>query len=89
LAFAFGLALIWIDATQVRGGWNFLLQPWMIVKLAGVVFLGAWHGMLSRSFKRFEKGERPRTAKYWRATNEIPFLVAIVMVLAVTLEFGF
>ena len=33
-------------------------------------------------------GERPRTAKFWRATNELPFLAAIVMVLAVTLEFG-
>ena len=36
-----------------------------------------------------EAGERPRTAKFWRATNELPFIAAIIMVLAVTTEFTF
>jgi putative membrane protein len=60
----------------------------MLVKLAGVTFLVSWHGFLARARKQIERGERPRTAKFWRATNELPFLAAIVMVLAVTLEFG-
>jgi putative membrane protein len=88
LAFALGLALIWFDGTR-RLGWDFLLQPWMIVKLAGVVFLGWWHGFLARARKQIAAGERPHTAKFWRMTNELPFLAAIVMVLAVTLEFRF
>ena len=37
--------------------------------------------------RQIAAGERPRTAKFWRATNEIPFLVAVIVVLAVTLEF--
>ena len=61
----------------------------MIVKLSGVAFLGYWHGFLAASRKRIAAGERPKTARFWRATNELPFLAAIVMVLAVTLEFKF
>ena len=88
LTWLFGLGLIYVDATYVRGGWDFLLQPWMLVKLAGVFFLSGWHGFLAASYKKFVAGQRPKTAKFWRATNELPFLAAIVMVLAVTLEFG-
>jgi putative membrane protein len=59
----------------------------MIVKLACVLAISGWHGMLSASQRRIAAGERPRTARYWRATNEIPFLLAIVAILAVTLQF--
>jgi putative membrane protein len=88
LTFVFGLGLIWVDGTQ-RLGWGFLLQTWMVVKIAGIVFLSAWHGFLSGARRRIAAGERPKTAKFWRATNELPFLAAVVMVLAVTLEFRF
>jgi len=46
-----GLTLIWFDATQLKWGWGFLLTPWMLVKLAGVLFLTSWHhylGLLAR-----------------------------------------
>lgn len=86
LAFVFGLALIWVDA-QARG-WGFLATPWMITKLAGVVFLAGWHGYLAGARRRFEKGENQRSERYWRMVNEVPFIAAIVMVLAVTMEFG-
>jgi putative membrane protein len=88
LTFVFGLGLIWVDGTQ-RLGWGFLLQTWMVVKIAGIVFLSVWHGFLSGARRRIAAGERPRTARFWRATNELPFLAAVVMVLAVTLEFRF
>ena len=86
LAFAFGLALIWIDG-HVRG-WGFLGEPWMVVKLAGVVFLTGWHHYLGRARKAFAAGLNRRSNRYWRAVNELPFLAAIAMVLAVTTEFG-
>ena len=88
-AFGLGLALIWYDATYVRGdGWRFLLHPWMLTKLAGVVFMVSWHGYLGVARKQFEAGTNTRTERFWRMTNELPFLAAIVMVLAVTTEFG-
>jgi putative membrane protein len=82
----FGAGLIMADA-RLRG-WGFLGQPWMVTKLAGVAFLFFWHGFLSSARKRFEAGTNTRPAKFWRATNELPFLAAIIMVIAVTTEFG-
>ena len=85
-AFALGLWLIWIDG-HLRG-WGFLLKPWMVTKLAGVVFLLWWHHFLGQARKTFAAGTNRRSEKFWRMTNELPFLAAIVMVLAVTTEFG-
>jgi putative membrane protein len=86
LAFGFGLLLIWVDG-HLRG-WRFLGQPWMVVKLSGVVFLTGWHHYLALARKAFAEGRNRRSNKFWRATNELPFLAAIAMVLAVTTEFG-
>jgi putative membrane protein len=82
----FGLTLIWVDG-HLRG-WGFLAQPWMIVKLAGVVFMTGWHHYLALARKAFALGRNRRSNKFWRMTNELPFLAAIAMVLAVTTEFG-
>jgi putative membrane protein len=82
----FGLTLIWVDG-HIRG-WGFLAQPWMSVKLAGVVFMTGWHHYLAVARKAFAEGRNRRSNKFWRMTNELPFLAAIVMVLAVTTEFG-
>jgi len=88
ITFILGLALIYINATQIRGGYGFLLKPWMLTKIAGIIFLVSWHGFLAGSRKKLAAGERPRTGKFWRATNELPFLAAAIMVIAVTTEFG-
>jgi len=86
LAFLFGGILIYVDGS-VRG-WAFLHQPWMIAKIAGIVFLTWWHHYLATSRKRLAAGTSTKSEKFWRATNELPFLAAIVMVIAVTTEFG-
>lgn len=87
LTWILGIALILWHVYGANEGWAFLLQPWMLVKLAAVIFLSGWHGFLSGARRRFAAGERPKSAKFWRATNEIPFLIAVVAVLAVTLQF--
>jgi putative membrane protein len=87
VAWALGLTLIWIRSRGL-GLEAFLTQPWMLTKLAGVVFLTGWHHFLSVARKRFAAGTNTRSERFWRATNELPFLAAIIMVLAVTLEFG-
>lgn len=86
LAWIFGVCLIAAD-TRIRGA-EFLGQPWMIAKLAGVLFLTGWHHYLAKARKAFAEGRNRRSEKFWRATNELPFLAAIVMVIAVTTEFG-
>jgi protoporphyrinogen IX oxidase len=88
LTWILGVSLILFHVYAAKEGWGFLAQPWMIVKLAAVIFISGWHGFLAGSYKEFLAGERPKSAKFWRATNELPFLAAIVAVLAVTLQFG-
>lgn len=85
LALAMGLLLILADS-QIRG-WNFLLQPWMLTKIAALVFLFGWHGFMSKSRKRFAAGTNTRSEKFWRMTNELPFVAAIIIVLSVTTKF--
>jgi putative membrane protein len=81
-----GLSLIYVDS-QVRGI-SFLWEPWMLTKIAGIVFMTGWSHFLARARRGFVAGRRDRTAKFWRMTNELPFLAAIVMVLAVTTKFA-
>ncbi len=88
LAFLLGLGLIWLDVRRHTDGWGFLAQPWMLVKLAGVAFLIWWHHYIARARKGFAAGRRDHPAKFWRMTNELPFVAAILMVIAVTTEFG-
>lgn len=87
LAWVFG---VWLIGLQVQSqGWGFLAQAWMAAKLAGVVALTGWHGYLSAEFRRVQAGTSVRTGKFWRMTNEIPFVIAIVMVLSVTTQWTF
>lgn len=88
IAWVFGASLIWVDVHRRSAGWGFLAEPWMIAKLAGVVFLTWWQHYLTQARKGFLAGRRAKSAKFWRMTNELPFLAAIVMVIAVTTEFG-
>ncbi|HWT51495.1 MAG TPA: CopD family protein [Caulobacter sp.] len=81
----FGGLLILADSA-IRG-WSFLLEPWMLTKLIALVFLFGWHGFLSASRRRFENGQNTRSEKFWRATNEIPFVLAIIIVISVTTKF--
>jgi len=87
-AYVFGVSLIYFHIHVMQQGWAFLAEPWMITKLAGVVFLTGWHHYLGRARKAFAEGRNQRSERYWRMVNELPFLAAIVMVLAVTTEFG-
>lgn len=87
-ALVLGLALMWARGGGTMDGLTaFVSQPWMVVKLLGVVFLIWWHHFLGVARKRFAAGTNSRSERFWRATNELPFLAAIVMVLAVTTEF--
>jgi len=87
LAFLFGGWLIWIDGTA--RGWDVFQQPWMVTKLVGVFLLAGWHGFLAGERKKIAAGTSTRSVRFWRMSNEIPFVLAIVMVLSVTLEWSF
>ncbi|MET0182945.1 MAG: CopD family protein [Caulobacterales bacterium] len=90
LAWVFGLHLF---ATYIIGDWSVGFFPalahtphWFWAKFALVLALSGYHGFLVSAGKKLAKGERPYSEKFWRMTNEIPFLIAIAIVLLVTLE---
>lgn len=83
VALLMGLWLIHLRGTVI------LTQPWIWLKLAGVFLLLGWHGFLVAERRRILAGTSTRTSKFWRMTNEVPFVLAILMVLSVTLEWTF
>lgn len=87
LSLGLGIWLFWLRSGSGED-WSFAHQPWMMVKLLGVIALLGWHGFLAASRKKIANGTSTRSGKFWRMSNEIPFLIAIIMVLAVTLEWG-
>ena len=83
------IAVLILGATLVfYDGAAILRTPWMSTKLLGVVFLLIWHVFLMRARVGLAAGERRRTERFWRMTNELPFLAAIVIVLSVTTKYG-
>ncbi len=85
LALLMGLLLAMIDTQRL--GPDFYLKPWALTKIAALVFLFAWHGFVSKARRQFAAGTNTRSEKFWRMTNELPFLAAIVIVLSVTTKF--
>jgi putative membrane protein len=50
--------------------------------------LVGWHHYLAVARKGLAAGRRRHSDRFWKLMNEAPFLVAIVMVLAVTTKLG-
>lgn len=86
LTVLFGSGLVWVDLSRL--GPHFWLAPWALVKIVGILFLVSWHGFLARARRAFAENRNTRSERFWRMTNELPFIAAIVIVLAVTTKFG-
>ena len=63
-----------------------LSSAWFHVKLALVLVMSGVHGFYAASRRRFEAGERPRSEKFWRIMNEVPFALLIVIVIMVIVK---
>ena len=80
VAFFFGLMLVYLRRDVLT------TDIWLYVKLAGVFILFGIHGMLSADRKKFERGERPRSEKFYRMINEVPALLTILIVIMAVIE---
>lgn len=56
---------------------------WIWVKIAMLVAMTGFHGMLARWRKDFEADRNAHPAKFYRAMNEVPTLLLIVIVIMV------
>lgn len=80
IVWVLGITLIW----QYHPNW--VHEAWLHTKLALVLGLSGLHGWLIAQGRKLAAGERPRSEKFWRLLNEVPFLVAIAVVLLATLK---
>jgi putative membrane protein len=56
------------------------------VKAASVLLLSAIHGFYGRLLRDFANDRNTRSARFFRSINEIPFLIAIVIVIMVIVK---
>ena len=59
---------------------------WWHVKLAAVVLLSGFHGMLSRWRRDFLADRNRRSQRFYRIANEVPTLLVIVVVVMVVVR---
>ncbi len=90
LAWTFGIFLFTTymvaDWQQPFGQVMASVPHWFWGKLILVLGLSGYHGFLSAEGRKLASGQRRHSERYWRLMSEIPFLVAIAVVLLATLE---
>jgi protoporphyrinogen IX oxidase len=90
LSWAFGLFLLGAylapDLQSLPQASLAAIPRWFWVKLALVLGLSAYHGFLIGEGRKLSAGQRKHSERFWRVMSEIPFLVAIAVVLLATLE---
>lgn len=67
-------------------GWATALEPWLAAKLVLVTLQTGVHHVLARIRKTFAAGQNVKPERHYRLINEIPFVLAIAIVLLATLE---
>jgi protoporphyrinogen IX oxidase len=60
--------------------------PWLHVKIALALALGALHGYFARYVKIFARDENRRSSRFFRVLNEVPTVLMILIVLLVVLK---
>ncbi|WP_424137638.1 protoporphyrinogen oxidase HemJ [Roseomonas chloroacetimidivorans] len=76
-AWLFGITLVLTPGVVDWGA------GWWYGKMAGFLGMSAMHGHLSAARKRFEADERPKSERYWRAANEVPTVLLVLIVVMV------
>lgn len=72
-----------ILTATATGAWT---EGWLHTKLLLVVLLSGYHGWLAAYGKKLARGERPLAGKKLRLLNEVPALLAVVIVVLVVVK---
>lgn len=82
-AWIFGLLLVWSNAERA-GGWSIFLNWAWIAKFVLISAMTGIHHVYAARFKRFETDTNDWPDRRYRIYNEIPFALAILIVLIAT-----
>lgn len=75
------ILILWILGLMLMmniGAWS---EGWFQLKFLLVVALSGYHGWMIGYAKKLSRGERPLTGKQLRMLNEVPGLIAVVVVI--------
>jgi putative membrane protein len=72
-----GLLTAWL------GGVLWPVPAWFVVKIAAVVILSVFHGLLERHRREFVRDVRLHGCRYFRLINEVPTLLLVAIVIMV------
>ena len=75
----FGLWMVFAGLVDWSAIW-----PW--VKAAMVILMSAIHGFYGRLGRDFANDENRRPARFYRMINEVPFVIVIIIVIAVIVK---
>lgn len=65
---------------------SYLAYGWMHVKLTMVVLLWGYHGLCGRYLRRFRDNNNQHSEKFYRAFNEFPTVLLVVIVIMVVVR---
>lgn len=74
------IMLTWLFGLMLAAHGGFWMEGWFLVKLALVTGLSAYHGWLVGYGKALKRGERRLSGRQLRLLNEVPGLVALIVV---------
>ena len=74
-----GILLVHLD----RESW---LEGWLHAKLAFVIILAVYHGLMSRWTKDFGADKNERPAKFYRIANEVPAVLVFGIIIFVVVR---
>jgi len=75
-----GLLMIWLNPGLFKSG------VWLYIKLAAILLLVAYHFSLGYFKKKLKEGTCTKSGKFFRAYNEVPTLLMIVIVIMVVIK---
>jgi protoporphyrinogen IX oxidase len=77
------MAVVWILGLMLAFHLDVWSQAWFAAKLALVVVLSGYQGWLIAYGKKLARGERPLSGKAVRMINEIPGIIAAIIIVLV------
>ena len=77
LTWLFGIILIYINGVEI------LSQTWIQIKVILVILLSVFHEYLGRCLYSLKNNTNTRSTKYFRAINEIPTIILILVIFIV------
>ncbi len=77
------MIVTWVAGLAMLHTGRLWLEGWMVAKLALVVALSAFHMVLARWRREFERDENRRSAGFYRVMNEVPTAIMVLIVVLV------